>query len=112
MEYGMKKKNIGKLILIAVCKSCCHKWNGTPALARPKSVPTYGGGRGCWDWVSGHGLWYGRASESKDPPHSYIWAVRKGDPIIYFCPRYILFNAHNIGLPHFSTEQLHVACLK
>ena len=60
--------------------------------------------------ISGHGLWYGLDfQKSKNPPHSYIWAARKGD-ILYFCPRYKLVNAHNI--PHFSTEQLYVACLK
>ena len=72
-----------------------------------KKCPTWYRPRG---GICGHGLWNGLGvKKSKDLPHLYIWAARKGD-LLHFCPRYKLVNAHNIS--HFSTEQLHVACLK
>ena len=59
------------------------------------------------------GMDFGTDLASKSPKTHPIyinkWAARKGY-LLYFCTLYKLVNAHNI--PHFSTEQLHVAGLK
>ena len=50
--------------------------------------------------VSGHGLWYGPASEGKKKkkltPFIYMGSLKKGPIIIYFCYQYELVYAQYI----------------
>ena len=63
------------------------------ALAWLNLVPTSGGGG---DGASRRGMVGTDVCPKVDPSHSYIWAARKGDPII--CPRYKLVNLKRTGV--------------
>ena len=84
-------------------KSITEYLSGTKFFKDFKIYPSKKGG-------SGHGLCTDVRPED-DPSHLYIWAARKGDPII--CSRYKRVNAHTYVIyPIFSIEQLQVAYLK